>query len=378
METALADVRILDLTQYEAGTSCTQALGWLGADVVKVEQPGVGDPGRGRARGEPLDATYFITLNSNKRSVTLDLKSEQGRALFLRLLPRFDVVMENFTLGTMEKLGLGYDTLQHRPSGRGVLYGQGLRHEAPGRTSSPSTWWRRRPAAQWPSPAPRRRSRSSPAPPSATPARIHAALGIMAALWQRQRTGRGQRVEVSMQGGGDELHPRAAAATRGDRRPGPPLRRQLDRADRRLPLRPGGPNDHVFIVANTVRMCAARHGDRRADLLDDPSLADLGRRRLDESGVVRPAMEAWTRRHTKFEVTDILGAAGAGRAGARQRRPVRERAPARARHAGRDRPPHARSLDAARLPHPPVRVARGPRPCAPASTRMRCCAPTCA
>ena len=88
MEKALADVRILDLTQYEAGTSCTQALGWLGADVVKVEPPGVGDPGRGRMRGEALDATYFITLNNNKRSLTLDLKSEQGRTLFLRLLPR--------------------------------------------------------------------------------------------------------------------------------------------------------------------------------------------------------------------------------------------------------------------------------------------------
>src|SRR5438552_321737 len=120
METALADVRILDLTQYEAGTSCTQALGWLGADVVKVEPPRVGDPGRGRVRGEALDATYFITLNNSKRSLTLDLKSGPGRALFLRLLPRFDVVVENFTLGTMEKFGLGYDEL--REVHPGVIY----------------------------------------------------------------------------------------------------------------------------------------------------------------------------------------------------------------------------------------------------------------
>ena len=98
MESALADVRIIDLTQYEAGPSATQALGWLGADVVKVESP-AGGPGR---RGPGPDSTYFITLNNNKRSLRLDLKSEQGREIFLRLVPRFDVVAENFSLGTME------------------------------------------------------------------------------------------------------------------------------------------------------------------------------------------------------------------------------------------------------------------------------------
>ena len=74
---ALEQMRVLDMTQYEAGTSCTQALGWLGADVVKVERPGVGDPGRGVARGTD-NSPYFLNWNSNKRSIALDLQQPEG------------------------------------------------------------------------------------------------------------------------------------------------------------------------------------------------------------------------------------------------------------------------------------------------------------
>ena len=109
---ALTGLRILDMTQWEAGTACTQALAWMGADVVKIEQPDVGDPGRGRARGEPVDSEYFINWNSNKRSVTLNLASPEGRQLLLDMVPRYDVFVENYGPGVVEKLDIGYDVMR--------------------------------------------------------------------------------------------------------------------------------------------------------------------------------------------------------------------------------------------------------------------------
>ena len=109
---ALQGMRILDMTQYEAGTSCTQALAWLGADVVKGEQPGIGDPGRGRARGAGLDREYFLAWNSNKRSVTIDLRNPAGRELLLEMVPKYDVFVENYGPGVVEKLDIGYDVMK--------------------------------------------------------------------------------------------------------------------------------------------------------------------------------------------------------------------------------------------------------------------------
>ena len=100
---ALGSMRILDMTQYEAGTSCTQALAWLGADVVKIEPPGTGDPGRGLWE----DSEYFVNWNSNKRSVVIDLRQPQGRELLLKMVPRYDVFVENYGPGVVEHETLG-------------------------------------------------------------------------------------------------------------------------------------------------------------------------------------------------------------------------------------------------------------------------------
>ena len=109
----LSGLTVVDLTQFEAGPSCTEALAWHGANVIKVEEPRRGDAGRLTISERPdMDSLYFILLNANKRSVTCNLKSDGGRDLLRRLIERADVVIENFAPGTIEKLGFGWDAIR--------------------------------------------------------------------------------------------------------------------------------------------------------------------------------------------------------------------------------------------------------------------------
>src|SRR5258708_13772303 len=114
----LAGVRVLDLTQFEAGPSCTEALAWLGAEVVKVENPQGGEAGRsllgrqsGPSQSPNQDSWYFLLFNANKKSITVNLKSERGLDLVKNMAKRADVMVENFSPGAIERLGLGYDAV---------------------------------------------------------------------------------------------------------------------------------------------------------------------------------------------------------------------------------------------------------------------------
>src|SRR5512132_1884424 len=107
----LAGIRVVDFTQFEAGTSCTEALAWLGAEVVKVENPKGGDPGRSILTDDSRDSFYFLTFNANKKSIGVDLKSEAGKKLVLDLAGKADVFVENFAPGGIERLGLGHDVV---------------------------------------------------------------------------------------------------------------------------------------------------------------------------------------------------------------------------------------------------------------------------
>src|SRR5882757_11463366 len=102
MSKALAGVRILDFTHVQSGPTCTQLLAWLGADVIKVERAGAGDPTRAQLRDIPdVDSLYFTMLNHNKRSLTLDTKTPKGRQVLDALILRSDVLVENFAPGAL-------------------------------------------------------------------------------------------------------------------------------------------------------------------------------------------------------------------------------------------------------------------------------------
>ncbi len=133
----LAGIRVVDFTQFEAGPSCTEALAWLGAEVVKIENPNTGDPGRRlRPRQPDDDPYYFHMFNANKQSITVNLKSPHGLALVKDLLRKADICVENMAPGTIERLGLGYDVV--RELNPGIIYCQ-IKVSAPAARTSPTS-----------------------------------------------------------------------------------------------------------------------------------------------------------------------------------------------------------------------------------------------
>jgi len=307
---ALDGMKVLDLTQYEAGTTSTQYLAWFGADVMKVERPGVGDPGRHVAGGD-IDALYFITFNHNKRSVAIALDTPKGRELFLKLVPKVDVVVENFTLGTMEKLGLGYETLKEVNPGliyatiKGfgtygpystfkcfdlVAQAAGGSYSVTGTADGPPM----RPGATF----------------ADTGSGMHCAMGILAAYIQRMRTGKGQVVEIAMQ----ETIANFMREPMSQRQYRPsPISRRGNRTVSPTDLyacAPGGPNDYLLVFIATSRMWdALLTAIDKPELGLDPRFATV-RDRAQNGDALHEEVAAWTRQRTKFEAMEYLAARG--------------------------------------------------------------------
>ena len=200
MGKALEGVRILDMTHVQSGPTCTQLLAWFGADVIKIERPGVGDATRGQLRDIPdVDSLYFTMLNHNKRSVTLDTKTEAGKQIFTRLIEECDVMVENFAPGAIDRMGFPWETIQEiNPR---MIYAS-VKGFGPGPYEDCKVYEN---VAQCTGGA-ASTTGFPDGPPTVTGAQIgdsgtglHLAFGIVTALYHREQTGKGQRVECAMQ-----------------------------------------------------------------------------------------------------------------------------------------------------------------------------------
>ncbi len=199
---ALEGVRILDMTHVQSGPTCTQLLAWFGADVIKVERPGVGDATRGQLRDIPdVDSLYFTMLNHNKRSVTLNTKNETGKEIFTRLIQECDVMVENFAPGALDRMGFTWERIQEiNPR---MIYAS-VKGFGPGPYADCKVYEN---VAQCAGGSASTTGMLGDVP-LVTGAQIgdsgtglHLALGIVTALFHREKSGRGQRVECAMQDG---------------------------------------------------------------------------------------------------------------------------------------------------------------------------------
>lgn len=309
--TALEGLRILDMTQWEAGPSCTQALAWLGADVVKVEPPGKGDPGRS-AGGARDPADYFLNWNSNKRSVAIDLGQEAGRDLLLELLPHYDVFVENYGPGVIERLDLDYPVM--KAVHPGLIY---ARVKGFG-TSGPYAGYKCMDMVAQAAAGALSVTGTADGPPlrpgltiGDSGTGVQLALAITAAYVQKLRTGDGQLIELSMQEA-MTYYMRTTIADLADSgaRVAPRSGNGFGAMMNLYPCRPGGPNDYAYVmVVNTrmwLKLCEAIE---RPDLIEDPRF-DRGRGRHENAEMLYEEIAKWTRDHTKWEVMERIAKAG--------------------------------------------------------------------
>ena len=314
MSQALSGIRIIDMTHNQAGPACAQILAFLGAEVIKLEDPRGGDVARRNMRDrKDSDSLFFLLFNANKKSLTLNLKSGRGKELFRQLLGKSDVLLENFGPGALDRLGFGWEALQQ--INQRLIYAtiKGFGTYGPYRDYKSYE-----PIAQAMGGAMSITGYPDGPPTTVVPAigdsgtGMHMAIGILAALQQRHSSGRGQQVEVSMQ---DAIVNIIRVSLRDHQRFGQAMPRRGNQASQTVPstLYPcqgGGPNDYAFINAWEQPQWVAMVGAMgRAELADDPRFA-TSEARWENRAALNAIIEAWTGARPKHEVMRVLGAAG--------------------------------------------------------------------
>jgi formyl-CoA transferase len=320
--TALEGIRVLDMTHVQSGPSATQILAWLGADVVKLEAP-TGDITRKQLRDLPdADSLYFTMLNGNKRSITLNTKTERGKELLTELIRRSDVLVENFGPGAVDRMGFTWDRI--REINPRIVYAS-----IKGFGEGPYTDFKAYEVVAQAMGGSMATTGFEDGPPLATGAQIgdsgtgmHLVAAVLAALLQRTRTGRGQRVNVAMQHSvlnlcrvklrdqqrlthgplpeypnedfGDEV-PRSGNASGGGQ-PGWAVR-----------CAPGGPNDYVYVIVQPVGWAPITELIGRPELADDPEWS-TPEARLPRLGKMFQLIEEWSITLPKLRVLEALNA----------------------------------------------------------------------
>src|ERR1043165_8522220 len=320
MGKALEGVRVLDMTHVQSGPTCTQILAWFGADVIKIEKPGEGDPTRGQLRDVPgADSLYFTMLNANKRGMTLNPKTEAGKKIFTQLIQKCDVMVENYAPGAIDRMGFPWEKIQQiNPR---MIYAS-VKGFGPGPFEDCKVYEN---VAQCTGGAASTTGEIDRVP-LVTGAQIgdsgtgiHLVAGILAALFQREKSGRGQRVTCAMQdavlnlcrvklrdqqrlahgplkeypqypnGEFGVAVPRAGNASGGGQ-PGWAVR-----------TKGGGPNDYIYVIIQPpgweplMKLCG------RPELISDPEWA-TPEKRLPKLDKCFEIIEHWTMTLDKLDV----------------------------------------------------------------------------
>jgi formyl-CoA transferase len=314
----LQGVKVVDFTQFEAGTTCTEVLAWFGAEVVKIENPGRGDPGRRLRPGKPDDDPwYFHQFNVNKKSITLNLKSPKGLEIVKEMIKKADIVAENMAPGTIERLGLDYEAVKKiNPR---IIYcqikgfGTGSPHEAGLAFDMIAQ------AAGGPISVTGEPDRPPVKPGLSfgdTGTGMLMAATILGALHERNRTGKGRRLQLAMQDAmihymrtcfctmarTGKAAPRNGAKSGGGNNAPSGL----------YPSKGGGSNDFVYLTTSRAN---PEHWSRlmkligREELIDDPRFA-TGNDRVANSKELDAIIGEWTVQHGKREAMEKLIAVG--------------------------------------------------------------------